>query len=106
MTNVTLHLQADAVRSLAERAQRGGQTLETYLEQLVERHSRAGNGSVADHEEADEDQLAERPWRGVFVPPRPRDVLFSEDISAKPGTLPKRQPSLNMGWHRLEEDHE
>lgn len=104
MAIVTIHLEPDAVRSLAEKARQGGQTLETYLEQLVEHHIRAGNDTGGGDETTDEDELlAERPWRGVFVPPRPRDVLFCDKLSVR---LPKRQPSLNMNWHRVERDHE
>ncbi len=106
MANVIIHLQRETEQCLTEKAKQGGQTLETYLEQIVEHHIRAGVGVNDAGGEADEDELAERPWRGVFVPPRPRDVLFSRHLSLRPDQLPKRQPSLNMSWHRVETDDE
>lgn len=105
MANVTIHLQSETERRLAEKAEQGGQTLETYLEQLVERQVRTGDGIVAGRE-TDEEEALDRPWRGVFVPPRPRHVLFSRELSLQADQLTRRQPSLNMSWHRVATDDE
>ncbi len=106
MAHVTIHLQYKTKQCLTEKAKQGGQTLETYLERVVEHHFQAGVGRNDTGLEANEDELAERPWRGVFVPPRPRNVLFSRDVSHKPEQVPKRQPALNMNWHREVTDDE
>ena len=44
----------------------------------------------------------DRPWRGVFVLPRPRDILFVRAAETEP--LPKRPLALNLAWHRAEAD--
>ena len=49
-----------------------------------------------------EDTEVDRPWRGVFVPPRPRDTLFVQTTDVPVFSLPKRSLTLNMGWHRTE----
>ena len=57
------------------------------------------------HETASEDAEAgedDRPWRGVFVPLRPRDTLFVQASKREP--LLKRPVALNLGWHRTESD--
>ena len=81
MASVTIHLQNQTERSLEERAKRGGQSLESYLEQLVERHIRVGvsvnNGGL----ETDEDELGERPG-AVFSPRHDRDMCCSLTIPA------------------------
>lgn len=59
----------------------------------------------ATHETASEDAETgddDRPWRGVFVPTRPRDTLFVQAVEKKP--FPKRTVAINLGWHRTESD--
>jgi hypothetical protein len=106
MSDVTIQLQPDTERRLKEKAEQVGQTLEAYLERLAEHEARNGNGLSAATAEADEEEVAERPWRGVFVLPRPRDVLFSSELTMQPEQLPKRPSSLNMDWHRAVSDDE
>ena len=100
MANVTIHLEREAEQSLIEKANMDGQTLEVYLQQIVESHIQSrvarNDGSL----ETNEEQLADRPWRGVFVPVRPRRALFDLDVSPSPDQLPKRPPRPNMNWHR------
>jgi len=100
MSNVTIHLEREAQQSLTEKANRGGQTLEIYLQQIVEEHIRSQKASDDSNPPTNEDELVERPWRGVFVPDRPRNALFSRDVSAAPEQLLRRLPNVNMNWHR------
>lgn len=106
MRDVTIQLQAETERRLKEKAEQDGQSLEAFLQQLAEHAAGNGNGSPTSVPEADNDELAERPWRGVFVPPRKRDVLFSQELPVPAEQLPKRQPSPNLNWHRAEPDDE
>ena len=100
MSNVTIYLEREAQQSLTEKANRGGQTLEIYLQQIVEQHMRSGVASDDPNLETNQEELVDRPWRGVFVPDRPRNALFSRDVSAAPEQLPRRPPNVNMNWHR------
>ena len=94
MGDITIQLQRDTENCLAEKAKQGGQTLESYIQHLVEQHVQPAVNDVASR--MDEEELDERPWRGLFVPHRPRDILFS----LEPAALSKRQPRMNMAWHR------
>ena len=78
MRSITIQLRADTERRLQEMAERGGQTLEAYLERLAEHqaHSGSANGATSPEPQSDDDEEEARPWRGVFVPPRSRDVAF------------------------------
>jgi hypothetical protein len=100
MTHVTIQLPAETARRLQEKAEQDGQTLATYLQQLAEQAAGTGNGVHAVAPEADEDDLTDRPWRGVFVPDRPRAVLFTQERSLRVEDLPRRESSLDMSWHR------
>jgi predicted transcriptional regulator len=108
MRSITIHLRADIERRLEELAERGEQTLEAYLERLAEDHAHLGiaNGATAAEPHSDADEEEPRPWRGIFAPPRSRDVLFSSSISNEPEQLPKRSRSLNMNWDRTLPDDE
>jgi predicted DNA-binding antitoxin AbrB/MazE fold protein len=59
------------------------------------------NGEVASTDESEDS-----PWRGVFVPPRKRRVLFSHPLTPVPQELPRRQTSVDMSWHRVTADDE
>lgn len=106
MADVTIHVEQETAQCLAEKAKQGGQTLESYLEQLVQHHVQAGVGANDTGEGTDDDDSAERPWRGIFVPQRPRNVLFRKHLPLVGDQLPKRKASLNMNWHRTVSDDE
>jgi hypothetical protein len=106
MSAITIRLQPEIERRLKEKAKQDGETLESLLERLAEHAAGNGNSPPAAGPETDDEELAERPWRGVFVPPRRRKVLFTHDLAFRPESLPKRQPSLNMSWHRAISDDE
>jgi hypothetical protein len=48
MSSITLQLHPEAERRLKEKADQSGQTLEAYLQQLVERDAFDGNGPPAE----------------------------------------------------------
>ena|SRR5947209_8604399 len=105
MGRVTIDLHPETEQRLKERAKQGGQTLEAFLQQLMEQEARNGNLLGTTDEEPDE-QLAARPWRGLFAPPRQRAVLFSKELAIRPEQLPKRRPAINLSWLRPEADDE
>lgn len=106
MASVTIHLQPDTQQCLTQKAKQEGQSLEGYVEQLVERHVRGDVAVDVIAEESEDEELADRPWRGVFVPARTRELFFSCDLSLPPDQFPKQRPSLSMSWHRVETDDE
>jgi hypothetical protein len=99
MKSITIKIQAETERLLQDKAEQGGQTLENYLENLIEQEIHRGNGTPVIGSDADE-EFGERPWRGVFVLPRPRNTLFTQELTTQVDQLPRRKPSLNMNWHR------
>lgn len=106
MASVTIHLQEEAERCLTEKAKQDGQTLEDYLERMIEHHVLCGAGVNDAGEATDEYELAKRPWRGVFAPPRQRGALSTHNLSLRLDRLPRRQPSMSMSWHRVATDDE
>jgi hypothetical protein len=98
--SVTLKLQPDIETELRRKAAKGGLTLEDLLCQLAEREAcRPVNGTLQKNNEDEENK--ERPWRGIFVlPGRRKEIPLALELPA--GNLPKREPSPNMNWHRLE----
>lgn len=105
MSTITIHLRAEIEHTLKEKAKESGQSLQAFLEQLAEHEACNGNGASAARPEAD-DEFAERPWRGIFVPPRPRKLLFSHELAVGADQLPQRPSPLNMSWHRMVTDDE
>ncbi len=102
MADITIHLQSYTEECLLEKAQRGGQTLEAYLTELVELQVHPDLAHQGSDPESGDDGYGERPWRGVFAPRRPRNIVFS----VRQDQLPKRQTTLNMTWHRTVVDDE
>jgi hypothetical protein len=106
MSSITINVQAETERMLKEWADQGGQTVAAYLESFVEQQVHRGNGTLTPHSENADDELDERPWRGVFVLPKRRDILCSRELNSQSEQLPRRQPSPNMSWHRAVTDDE
>ncbi len=106
MSNITIHLEPETKQSLLRKANEGGQTLETYLEEMIQRHLHGPGASANAGLETDEEEIVDRPWRGVFVAARPRQPLFPHDLTLTPDQTPKTAPRLNMNWHRPESDNE
>ena len=104
MSSITIHLRAETERSLTAKAKQGGQTLEAYLERLAEHEAGNGNTDSTAAPPEEDEEPAERPWRGVFVPPRPRNVLFTLPVVLRADQLPRRQPAHNLSWHRAVDD--
>lgn len=103
--NVTLNLAPAVESEIRRKAAASGMTLEAYLRSLVERETRISAEGPPTEPPSAEDDLP-RPWRGVFVLPRPRRSLFAEGSPLAEEEFPRRQPSANMNWHRPRDDDE
>jgi hypothetical protein len=106
MHSITIHLAPETERRLKERANQAGQTVEALLGQIAEEAAREVNGANAVSLTVDDKGPDERPWRGVFVPGRPREALFTKELLVPTDELPKREPSVNLNWHRPVTDDE
>jgi hypothetical protein len=91
MTSVTLQLRPETEQELRERARHAGQTLEVYLQQLVEREATNGTATPAGRLTLDE-ILA--PVRQGFaesgVPDDELDALFEDAREAAEMTSTER----------------
>ena len=117
---VSLTLSPEAERLLAGRAAEHGQTLEGFLQELVELEAKTANGRQVQAAlapvgyprgtQATLDDLTESddstPWRGVFAPSGPCKILFTKDFESNISDLPKRQPQVNIEPRWLEDDDE
>jgi len=104
MSGVLIQLQLDTERRLAEQAQKEGQTLETYIAHLVEH--KLSNGQSHRSDELEEDELLERPWRGVLVLPYPWKEPLNSELPVLSEPLPGPQQFISMAWHRTVSDDE
>ena len=102
--NVQVHLAPEVERRLRRNASTEGMTLEVYLDALVARA--AGALPAAEALESASGADDDRPWRGVFVPPRPQRGLFSQAPELPMADLPRRPAVFNMNWHRVSNDDE
>jgi len=91
-----LALSAEIQRKLTQNAAQAGETVEHYLQRLMEHDACGGKPELS----GDDDQDEARPWRGVFVPGRPRRALFSKSVATGVEGIPRRDAPLNMTWHR------
>jgi hypothetical protein len=109
---ITLQLNPEMEAKLRRLATQAGQTMEGFIGQLLDKESLVANGSTlppatapqpdAASDNVQDEEEEERPWRGVFVPPRERQVLFTRELNLEAAALPKREAAVNMGWHRVE----
>lgn len=100
MRSITIHVAPETERRLKARAEQAGQTVEALLGQIAEEAAREFNGAGAVLPAVDDEGPDERPWRGMFVPGRPREILFSKELPVPVDELPKRERAVNLNWHR------
>jgi hypothetical protein len=113
--SMAINLPPEMEARLQQLAAHAGQSVDGCLARLVSAQAPPAQGGPTSPSAAAEPQRNgvtdetddledERPWRGVFAPPRPRQILFTQDASSLIANLPKRKPTLNMEWHRTEPD--
>ncbi len=103
---IAIQLPPETENKLRQLAAQAGQSVDCFVARLVDAQAQPvqakpeTNGTTGEADDAEQ----ERPWRGVFAPPRPRRTMFLQGASPLPTTLPKRKSVLNMEWHRTELD--
>jgi len=101
---VELCLGPEVERQLRRKAAAGGVTLEAYLRAVVERESQVSGDDAPSTTAAGDDE--DRPWRGVFILPRPRRAFFPPTTALPALDLPRRECVPNMNWHRVSAEDE
>jgi hypothetical protein len=113
--SLAINLPPEIGARLQHLAAQAGQSVDSYIARFVATQAAPAQGGPACPSTPAEPQVngvtdetedleEERPWRGVFAPPRPRQTLFTQDASPLMANLPKRKPALNMEGHRTEPD--
>jgi hypothetical protein len=103
MNRITVDLTPELEQALRDKAGLNGQTLERYLVGLAEHD--AGNGSNAIRASpSQEEELDERPWRGLLILPRLKRPIFEKATGGR--VMQKRSPAPNMKYHRPALDDE
>jgi hypothetical protein len=110
--SITFQLHPETEAKLRRLASQAGQTVEGFIGQLLDKAAGGANGSTPSpaaapppgtaSDNVEDEEEVERPWRGVFAPPREPQVLFTHEMKLEAAALPKREAALNMGWHRVE----
>ena len=112
--NVSLSLTPEAEKRLSERAAQQGKSLQGFLQEIVEKEASVANGAqeagteptgglrgIPEAADADE---SETPWRGVFAPPRDREILFTAEVEFRIADLPRREPQIAISPRWLDDD--